>query len=476
MVDALVLGTSGFGRGGSNPPFRTSFKHRFFQQIDSRMAEHSTAPVTELTVDVQEPASWSRRLSITVPGERVRRARQSVASKIAGTVRMPGFRKGKTPASLIERQFGPHIEQETQEKVIQDAFREALTSSGLTPLGQPTLEHLHYHGEGGDLHFDVVFEVMPVVELARTEGFQVTRPSDVVTDEDVNDLLERIRTERATLSPLAEGARPGYGDLVEVEITDLDEETEEGAAPEARPFRFELGRNEAIPDIEQAIMTLAPGEESEFDVTYPEDFGDEELRGKKQRLRIKLDEARSKELPALDDEFAQGLGEFETLDALRERVRTDLEKDRRERADAAVRDGLVQQVLDANPFDVPRSMVDHALDFILGDRPDAEGRRRQRSAEDEERFSQMREFMRPQAEAMVKRDLVVQTIADREGLRPTADDVDARVEQLAQEHGRSPSDLWVELERTGQMANLEHEILQEKVFALLAERSTVTQG
>jgi len=442
------------------------------------MAEHTTAPVTELQVEVQEPTSWSRKLSITVPSERVRRTRQSVAAKIASTVRMPGFRKGKTPASVVERQFGPHIEHETQDKVIQDAFREALTSSGLNPLNQPSLEHVHYHGEGGDLHFDVAFEVMPVIELARTEGFQVERPSEAVTDEDVDALLERVRGERATLTPLAEGARPGYGDLVVVEITDLDEETEEGAAPQARPFRFELGQNEALPDIEQAIMTLAPGEEAEFTVTYPEDDPDESQRGQQQRLRIRLEEARTKQLPELDDEFARGIGggEFETMDALRERVRADLEKEQKNRAEGAVRDGLLQQLLEANPFEVPASIVDRYLDMITGDTPDQEGRRRQRSPEEEERFSQLRGFMRLQAEALVKRDLVVQHIADREGLRATADEVDARVEQLAQEYGRTPSDMWVELERTGQMAGLEHEILQEKVFAHLAERSTVTQG
>ena len=440
------------------------------------MAEHSTAPVTELRVDVQEPASWSRRLSITVPSERVRRIRQSVAAKVAGSVRLPGFRKGKTPASIVERQFGPHIEQETLDRVIQDAYREALSSSGLNPITQGQVENVHYHGDGGDVHFDVAFEVQPTVELARTEGFQAVRPADTVTDEDVTSLLERLRGERATLHPLDEGARPGYGDLVVVEITDLDEDVEESAAPEGRQFRFELGEEQAIPDIEQAIMTLAPGEEGEFPVTYPEDFADEAQRGQQQRLRIRLVEGRRKELPELDDEFARGLGDFETLDALRERVRGDLENDARTRADAAVRDALLQQVVDANAFDVPASMVDRYVDFMTGDVPDKEGRRRQRSGEDAERFSQLREIMRPQAEAALKRMMVVEHLAEREGLRATADDVDARVEKLAEQHGRTPSDLWVELERTGQMQALESEIMEEKVFEHLRTRNTITQG
>lgn len=440
------------------------------------MAEHSTAPVTELRVDVQEPASWSRRLSITVPSERVRRVRQSVASKIAGTVRMPGFRKGKTPASIVERQFGPHIEQETLDRVIQDAYREALSSSGLNPITQGQVENVHYHGDGGDVHFDVAFEVQPTVELTTLEGFEVERPADTVTDQDITDLLERLRGERATLHPLEDGARPGYGDLVVVEITDLDDPEAQDESPEGRQFRFELGEGQAIPDIEQAIMTLAVGEEGEFPVTYPEDFADEAQRGQQQRLRIKLVEGRRKELPELDDEFAKGLGDFETLDALRERVRGDMQNDAKTRADSAVRDALLQQVVEANAFDVPDSMVDRYVEFMTGDVPDKEGRRRQRSPEDEERFSQLRALVRPQAETALKRMMVVEHLAEREGLRATADDVDARVEKLAEQNGRTPSDVWVELERTGQMQALESEIMEEKVFEYLSTRNTITQG
>jgi trigger factor len=437
------------------------------------MAEHSTAPVNELRVEVQEPASWSRRLSITVPGERVRRVRQSVAAKIATNVRLPGFRKGKTPASLVERQFGPAIEQETVDRVIQEAYREALDTQDFKPITQGQVEHVHYHGD--DLHFDVEFEVQPVLELARTEGFQIVRPADTIGDEDVDSLLERLRTERATLHSLEEGQKPDYGDLVLVEITNLDD-VPEGEEPESNEYRFELGEGQAIPDIEAAIMSLAPGEEGEFTVTFPEDFADEAQAGQQQRLRIRVQEARRKDLPALDDEFAKGLGEFDSLEALRTRVRGDLANDATKRADAALRDALVQQIVEANPFDVPASMVDRYLDYMMGDAPDAQGNRRKRSAEDEERFSQLRNVMRPQAEAALKRMMVVEHIAEREGLRPTADDVDARVEALAEQHGRTPSDLWVELERSGQMQALEAEILEDKVFEHLRSRNTVAQA
>lgn len=428
---------------------------------------------TELRVDVQEPASWRRTLSITVPRERVRRTRQSVASRIAGTIRLPGFRKGKTPASVVERQFGPAIEQETLDRVIQEAYREALDAQSFRPITQGQVENVAYEGGESDLTFEVHFEVQPELDLAVTQGFHLTRPSDSVSDADVDELLERLRADRATLHPLEEGDKPGYGDLVMVEITDLDAEGEEA---EPRQFRFELGERQAIPDIEQAIMTLAPGEEAEFTVSYPDDFADEALRGSQQRLRIRVTEARKKVLPELDDELAKGLGEFETLDALRERMRTDLAEDARRRADEAVREQLVGQLVEANPFEVPASMVDRFMDYQVGDVPDEQGRRRERKPEERERISQLRELMRPQAEAQLKRMMVVEHLAEREGLRATADDVDARVERLAEEHGRSASDVWVELERSGQMQALESEIMEEKVFEHLVSRSTLTQG
>ncbi|HWK89705.1 MAG TPA: hypothetical protein VNP72_06905, partial [Longimicrobium sp.] len=165
-----------------------------------------------------------------------------------------------------------------------------------------------------------------------------------------------------------------------------------------------------------------------------------------------------------------------SLDALRERVRGDLGVESRRRADQAVRDGLIGQIIEANPFDVPASMVDRYLDFMIGDVPDEHGRKRPRTAQDEERISQMRGLLRPQAEASLKRMMVVEHIADQHGLRATADDVDARVEQLAQQHGQSPSDAWVQLERSGQMQALESEITEEKVFQHLQAQNTVNGG
>jgi trigger factor len=423
------------------------------------------AEKNELQIAVQEPASWSRRLSITVPSERVKRTRSSVSSQFASSVRLPGFRKGKTPQGMIERQFRQQIEQETIDRLIQEAYKEALETQDLHPINQAHVTNVQYDG-GADFAFDVEFEVQPTLTLARVGGFTAHRPPAEVGDADVDSVLQKIRDERGHWHDLEEGAHPEFADRATVEITDRDAEEPENA----RPYRFVLGEGQAIPDVEAAIISLAPGGEGDFDVRFPDDFADEEQRGKEQHLHVRLTRAERKHLPELDDAFAQELGEFADVAALRARVLLDLRKDSEQRAVAEVRGQLVQHVVEANPFEVPGSMVDRYLDYMTGENPDRKGKRTEAQ---EEQFSQYRTLLRPQAEAALKRMLVVETLADREGLRATQDEVDTRVEELAAESGRSPSDVWLELEKSGQLAALESQITEDKVFQYLEQQNTV---
>lgn len=431
------------------------------------------AETKDLRVEVQEPASWSRRLSITVPRERVQRTRQSVAAQFASKVRLPGFRQGKTPAGMVEKQFAGQIEQETLDRLIQEAYREALEGGEYNPITQGMIDKVEYE-PGTDLTFEVQFEVTPKVEIGTVSGFTVERAAMEVGDDEVDAVLERIRLERGMLHPVEDAeAKPDYGDEVTVEMTDLDEDPADADPDEDRAFRFVLGEGQAIPDIEEAIRTLSLGQEGEFTVRFPEDFPDPEQAGQEQRLRIQLNEFKHRELPELDEEFVKTLGDFENIGALRERILSDLRADAERRTEADVRAQLVKQVVDANPFEVPESMVARWVDYTSG-LVDNRGKRRQLTPEQEEQFSQYRQIMRPQAEAAVKRMMVVEALAEREGIRATEDDVDARVEELAQQHGRTPGDVWLELERSGQLQVLENEIVEDKVFDYLKQQNAVS--
>jgi trigger factor len=423
---------------------------------------------TELKVAVEAGSSWSRRLSITVPAARVQRTRGRVADQIANGARLPGFRKGKLPSRVIEQRFGPSIDQETIDRLIQETYREALESQGITPISQGKVDDVKYD-RGSELTFEVEVEIQPEIELERISGFTASRPPAEVGDAEADSVLERLREERGEWVPAAEGARPDYGDQALVDIVALDAE---GNQEEPRSYRIVIGEGQAIPDVENAILTLTAGETGEFTVAFPEDFPDEARRGEQQKLSIELKETRTRLLPQLDDDFARAVGDFESITALRERVLSDLKEDAEQRAEAEVRRQLVEQILEANFFEAPSSMVDRYLAYMLGEGEDGKAER-PRSPEEQEQMEKVREGLRPQAELGLKRTLVVERLAEREGLRATQDEIDERVETIAERHGRSPSEVWIQLEKSGQLEVLEREITEEKVFEFLKSQNTV---
>ncbi len=411
-----------------------------------------------MKVDIEAPAEWSRRLKITVPAEQVARERQAVASQIAKRVKLPGFRKGKVPASVLEKQYGPSIEQQTVERVVNTAYRAAIREQGFSPISEASVDNLNYE-PGTDLSFDVEFEVRPEVELSRLGGFTVQAPPVEVDEADVDRVIDRLREQRATWYAIEEP--PSEGDRAKVEISPLEDAEQE--TPEPRVYEVALGAGEILESIDQAIRTLEPGSETELDVELPEG---EEGEGQ-HRIRLKLLEAERAELPPADDEFAQALGEFESLEDLRARVRSDLETDAGRESEREVRRQLVQQVLEANPFDVPPSLVEQYLDSLLQAPEDT----------DPEELAKGKEQARPVAEYGVRRMLLIERIAELENLQPTQDDIDARVQEIADENELEAAQVRRELMRSGRLQALAGDLTEKRVFDYLKSLSTIlTEG
>ncbi|MFO7894012.1 MAG: trigger factor [Longimicrobiales bacterium] len=218
-----------------------------------------------MKVDIEQPRDWSRRLTITVPADRVQKERNQIASQFAKQVRMPGFRKGKVPSSVVEKQYGPSIDQETIERVVNSAYQEALQEHSFDPISQASVENVDYEADA-DMTFEVEFEVRPELQLDRLGGFTVTEPAADVGEEDVDRVIDRLREQNATWTSV-EGGTPVEGDRVEVEITPLHLDEEE---PEPRQYEVVLGSGEILDDIDQSIRTLEPGQEGEFTVLLAE--------------------------------------------------------------------------------------------------------------------------------------------------------------------------------------------------------------
>jgi trigger factor len=413
--------------------------------------------MADLQVTVESPGSWARRLSIRVPAERLEREKQDAAKRLAQKVRLPGFRKGKVPAHVLQRQFGGAVEQEMLERVMNTAYREAIKQEGLVPISQAAIENVHYHA-GEDLTFDVQFEVRPEIELNRIGGFQVKREMAEVNDEAVARVIDRLKEEHATWSPLPAGEALVVGDMAIVEITSLDGP----GSDQPRRYQVVLGQDQVRPQIEEVIRTLAPGEQGEFTIDLPD--AEDETVTKPQAIRVSVIEGKRAEHPPVDDEFAKSLGSFDSLADLHEKIREDLEKEAAADAERGVRSQLVAQILDANPFDVPDAMVSQYLDQLIRPRKD----------DDPARIEDMKNAVRPQAIQGIRRLMLVERIAEMEGLRATPSEIDAKVEELAERFNKSVHEVRGQFQKSGRLGELEEQITEEKVFEYLKSLSDIS--
>ena len=414
-------------------------------------------------MDIQITATKSegveRRLQVAVPPERVAQARNKAAGRVAKQVRIPGFRPGKAPTAMIRKQYAAAIDQEAVEALLREAFETVLAKEDLKLVTQPHAHDVKF-GEDDGLSFELHCEVRPEIKLDNLEGHRVMRPTDKVTDEQVQEQLDQMRDQRATWAP-AEG-KPLEGDLVTVMLATADDD---GTIPEGKEYRVVMGAGQAIPAIEDVIMTLDQGEETERPVKWPDDFPDETQRGKVKAVRAKLLEVKRKELAPLDDSFAREMGDFDSLDAFTKVVRTDMEEAATRDADSAARTQLLDEIVKANPFDIPPSWVKQMVQAYA-----------EAYKIPEEEMLKFGEEVHGMAERQVRRDLILDTIAEREKLAATEADVDDKVAELAAKRSIEPGQLYASLQKAGRLRELERSITEERVFTWLLERNTMEQA
>jgi trigger factor len=409
-----------------------------------------------LSIESKKSEGAERLLQVTIPAETVNEAKEKAARKIASQVTVPGFRPGKAPTGMVMKRFGEAIRNEVIEALVQDAYKEVVERENIKVAAQPHIHDLKFE-EGAPLTFDLHIEVRPDVTLARTEGFKVARTQKSVTDDDVREQIEQIREQRASWTPIEE--KPMEGDMVTVLLATADEN---GDVPEGKEYRLVLGGGQAIPGIEEVIMELTPGNTIERPVKWPDDFPDEAQRAKTKAVRVTLNDVKRKSLPEMDDAFAREVGDFESFDAFRSTVRQDMEESAQRESDAEVRQKLLDEIIGANPFEVPPSWVAQLVHGYA----DA-----YKIPEDEhERFAQQ---FRPTAERQVRRDMVIDTLAEANGLKATEADIDDKVTELATKRGVNPGQLYASLQKAQRLGELERGITEDKVFAWLFEKNTI---
>jgi trigger factor len=407
--------------------------------------------VTEKKVDGVE-----RLLPDEVPADVVRQAEEKAVRRYASSARLPGFRPGKAPPAMIRQRFAEAIRQEAVESLIQEAYKQVVGDTEVKLAAQPHVHDVKFN-EGEPLTFELHLEVQPKVELPRTQGFRVTRTVRPITDDSVQEQIDTMREQRATWTPITD--QPAEQDMVTVMLATADDD---GNMPEGKEYRIILGGGQAIAGIEELIMTLKPGETAERPVKWPDDFPDEAQRSKTKTVRVTLADAKHKSLPDLDDAFARELGDFDSVDALRKAVRDDLSAEATREADADVRQKLIDEIIGANAFDVPPSWVNQMVNAYIEAYQVPENER----APFAQRFRSM-------AERQVRRDLIIDTLSEREKLTASESELDDRVAELAARRGTDVGQLYASLQKAGRLKELERGITEEKVFKWLLDQNTV---
>ena len=414
----------------------------------------------DIQITTKKSEGVERLLEVSIPVAVVHDEEDKQARRYASTVRLPGFRPGKAPPAMVRKRFRDAIRQQVLESLVQEAFKQVMETQKLDVAAQPHVHDVKFE-ENQPLTFELHLEVRPRITLSRTDGFTVTRSPAEITDAMLAEHLETLRDQKATWTPVEE--QPRERDMVKVVLA-----TPEGAATEmsdGRPYDLVLGAGQAIAGIEELVMELTPGTTMERVVKWPDDFPDETQRGTSKNVRVTLQEVKRKSAPALDDAFAREVGDFDSLAALTAAVRADLAENAAREADALVRQQMLDAVVQANPFDVPPSWITRMIEAYVKAYQVPEDQQQQFGSE----FASV-------AERQVRRDMLIDAIADQEKLIATERDVDDRVSKVAEQRRADVAQVYASLQKAGRLPELERSITEEKVFAWLASRNVVING
>ncbi|PKG21663.1 trigger factor [Niallia nealsonii] len=410
-------------------------------------------------------------LTIEVDAEKVNEGLDLAFKKVVKQVNIPGFRKGRIPRGMFEQRFGVEsLYQDAIDILLPDAYANAIEETGIEPVDRPEID-VEQIEKGKSLIFKATVVVKPEVTLGEYKGLEVEAVNTEVTAEDVDAEIKALQEKQAELVVKEEGA----AELGNTVVMDF-EGFQDGVAFEggtAENFSLELGSGQFIPGFEEQLVGLAVGESKEVEVTFPEEYHAAELAGKLATFKVVIHEIKAKELPELDDEFAKDVDEeAETLEALKEKIKTRLENDKKHQAEHAVRDTVVEKAAENATIDIPSAMVDTEIDRMMNEfeqRLQTQGMNLelyfQFSGQDEEALKAQ---MKEDAEKRVRVNLTIEAIANAENIEVSEEEVTAELEKMSAMYNM-PTDAITQA--LGGTENLKMDIKMRKAIDFLVENS-----
>ncbi|WP_059103890.1 trigger factor [Shouchella shacheensis] len=425
-------------------------------------------------------ANWEKTeentgvLTVEVEADKVNDALDQAFKKVVKKVNVPGFRKGKVPRGLFEKQFGVEsLFQDALDFLLPDAYAQAVDEAGIEPVDRPEID-VEQMEKNSNLIFKATVTVKPEVKLGDYKGLEVEAQDTEISDEDVEAELSQLQERHAELVVVEDGQlQDGDTAVLDFEGYANGEAFEGGTAEN---YSLEIGSNSFIPGFEEQLVGLKPGDDKDVEVTFPEEYHAEELAGQPATFKVKIHDIKRKELPELDDEFAKDANEnVETLDELKADVRKNLEEQKAQQAESAVRDTLLEKAANNAEINIPEAMVTSETDRMLqefGQRLEMQGMNLdmyfQFSGQTEE---QMREQFKEDAGKRVRVNLTLEAISEAEDVEVSEEEVDAELEKMADMYQRSAEEIKALLAAQGGVDNLKGDLKVRKAMELLVEHS-----
>ena len=416
---------------------------------------------------VENISTVKKKITIEIPQDDVAKEREKAVAKIAKKAKLPGFRPGKAPRSVVERHYGEDIQADVMNKLIADAYFQAVQEHKISPVDMPEISDVSLD-KGSPLSFSATVEVRPNIELGTYDGIEVKEEPLTVSDEELEQTINRLREMYAQLE-VVEGRPAEKGDSIIIDFEGF-REGKSIAGAKASDHMLTLGSGNLIPGFEDQLVGVNKGEAKEIAVSFPADYTNKDLAGKDAVFKIMVKEIKRAVMPEVNDDFAKDIGNHNTVEELRARVKEDMEARKRDELASSQREELLSKLVDAHTFDVPPGMVERELQAMMKQ----QAVRLARQGMDVKSFDaeKYREERLPLAERRVKGLLILDAVADREKVTVIDEELSAELQVLSRKSGQPVETIKKYYEsQEGGMDNLRSSLIQEKTLTLLLSRA-----
>ncbi len=417
-------------------------------------------------LNFEDISTVRKTVEVEIPASLLSAEANRVTSEFSRHAKVPGFRPGKIPASVVRNRFAKEIQEEVVTRVLGASFRDVVKEKGLEPVGEPVLEHVDAFVDGAPMKFRARFEVKPHVDLGEYRGLEIEDPKIEVTDTDIDAMIERLRDQASVYR--IEGERGlEEGDFAIIDIVSSGE----GIETKTDSGHFKAGEETPLPELHDALRGKKTGDTASFDKTYGDDANQEAWRGKTVHHDVTLKEIRVQERPEVNDEFAKSVGGWETVDQMREAIGADIRKHREMEAQRFRRTQIGEKLLAAHDFEVPEALVEEELGKSLNNYARylaSQGVDLQNAELD---WRKVGEEFRPEAVKRVKRGLILEAIAKKENIEVSEVEVDAEIRRAAREQDRDFADVKHHLKHDGGYEALRASMAQDRALELVLRES-----